>query len=437
MNAKRFQLGLIHAAVAITLVPINSTLNRVMIKELAISAALVAILASLPFLFSPLQVAIGSFSDRYPLFGWRRTPYIFLGLLLCAAGLAMLPQVAFLIVENRSAGIGLSILAFGAWGMGYNFATVSYFSLASEISGEAGRSKTIAVMFTMMIVSIILSAATIGWLLQPYSPELLIRVFQWIAAVALIMGLIGLFRLEHREKRAASHRASDNTSWSTIARTLMGNRQAQLFFFYLILLLTAILGQDILLEPFGAEAFNLPVNVTTRITSIWGTCFLVALIVGSRLEKRWNKFRVAKIGAWSGVVAFGLILVSGLVISVQVFYSGVVLLGVATGLSTVSNLSLMLDMTTVGSVGLFIGAWGMASAIARLAGNVLSGVIRDTVTMIAQTPVAGYLVVFGLELGMLLLSLWLLQNVDVSLFQREAVEAPSIAERVALAGDLS
>ena len=60
MFLKRFQLGLIHVAVAMTLVPINSTLNRVMIKELAISATIVAILASLPYLFSPIQVAIGS-----------------------------------------------------------------------------------------------------------------------------------------------------------------------------------------------------------------------------------------------------------------------------------------------------------------------------------------------------------------------------------------
>lgn len=74
MLRKRVQLGLIHVAVAMTLVPINSTLNRVMIKELAISATLVAVLASLPYVFSPIQVAIGSFADRHPLFGWRRTP---------------------------------------------------------------------------------------------------------------------------------------------------------------------------------------------------------------------------------------------------------------------------------------------------------------------------------------------------------------------------
>src|SRR4030066_54995 len=162
MLLKRLQLGLIHLAVAMTLVPINSTLNRVMIKELALSATLVAVLASLPYLFSPIQVAIGSFADRHPLLGLRRTPYILLGLLLCVAGVILSPYAAFAMAENFWAGLALGLLAFGAWGMGYNLSAVSYLSLATEISGEGGRSKTIAVMFFMMIVSIIFTAISLS-----------------------------------------------------------------------------------------------------------------------------------------------------------------------------------------------------------------------------------------------------------------------------------
>jgi len=104
-------------AVAMTLVPINSTLNRVMIKDLGISASVVALLASLPYLFSPLQVAIGSFSDRHPLFGYRRTPYIILGLLLCVAGLAVSPQIAFLMSTNPL--LGMFFCDTGVWRLGY------------------------------------------------------------------------------------------------------------------------------------------------------------------------------------------------------------------------------------------------------------------------------------------------------------------------------
>ena len=76
MFRKRIQVGLIHVAVAISLVPFNSTLNRVMIKELALSSLLVAALVSLPYLFSPIQIAIGAFSDQNPILGYRRSPYI-------------------------------------------------------------------------------------------------------------------------------------------------------------------------------------------------------------------------------------------------------------------------------------------------------------------------------------------------------------------------
>src|SRR5919199_1785196 len=71
---KILRLGLIHVAVAITLVPINGTLNRIMISELKLAATLVAVLVALPYLFSPIQVWVGGYSDRHPLLGYRRTP---------------------------------------------------------------------------------------------------------------------------------------------------------------------------------------------------------------------------------------------------------------------------------------------------------------------------------------------------------------------------
>src|SRR3989304_2019201 len=213
MFLKRFQLGLIHVAVAMTLVPINSTLNRVMIKELSISATLVAILASLPYLFSPIQVAIGSFSDRHPLWGLRRTPYIVLGLLLCVLGLVLSPQAAFLLADNWQLGTILGVAAFGAWGMGFNFATVAYLSLASELSGEKNRGRTIAVMWFMMIVSIVVTAIGLSQMVDPYTPQAMVRAFRVIGLAALSLGLIGLVRLESR--RAPTLHPSGSPRWGS------------------------------------------------------------------------------------------------------------------------------------------------------------------------------------------------------------------------------
>jgi len=432
MFLKRIQLGLIHVAVAITLVPINSTLNRVMIKELSISATVVAILASLPYIFSPMQVAIGSFSDRHPIFGLRRTPYILIGLLLCVAGVIIAPQVAFLMAESPASGLLAAALGFGAWGMGYNLSSVSYLALASEISGENGRGRTIAVMWFMMITSIIITAIGISRMVDPYTPEALQNAFWAVGIAALALGLIGLIRLEPRSAHQAQA-SSEHYTIRQMADAIISNPQAKLFFIYLMLLLAAILGQDVLLEPFGAEAFGLSVTQTTRITSIWGVFVLLAILVAGFLESRKvSKHLVAQAGNLGALAGFVVIVVSGLLESISIFYIGVTLLGVGTGLSTVANLSLMFDLTTAGMVGLFIGAWGFSNAMSRLLGSLMAGVVRDIATQISGNMITGYVIVFGIEAVMLAIAAYLLTRLDVNAFKRQ-VQEPSVVERMAMA----
>ena len=456
MFLKRFQLGLIHVAVAMTLVPINSTLNRVMIKELAISATVVAILASLPYLFSPIQVAIGSYSDRHPILGFRRTPYIIAGLILCVLGVVVSPQVAFLMYDNFPLGLLVGLLAFGAWGMGYNLSAVSYLSLASELSGENERGKTIATMWFMMILSIILTAIALSRMVDPYTPEALIRAFGVVGAAALFLGLLGIFKLEPRStplvppifanKDLASGESEGTRKWGHVrgaseaytvrqmTSAITANPVARVFFIYLLLLLAAILGQDVLLEPFSAEAFGMTVTQTTRITSIWGTFVLLAIIIAGLLEGRVSKRLVAQLGNTGALLGFIVIVISGILIDVRVFYTGVILLGVGTGLSTVSNLSLMFELTVPGMVGLYIGAWGFSNALSRLTGSILGGVVRDVVTQSTGHALSGYLVVFTIEAIMLLVATVMLYRINIDAFKKE-VEEPSFTEKVAMAAE--
>ncbi len=431
MRRKRFQLGLLHVAVAMTAVPVDSTLNRIMIKELALSATLVAVLVTLPYLFSPIQLAIGSFADRNPILGRRRTPYIVLGLFLSAIGIAIAPTGAFLIETSQAAGIGISLLGFGLWGMGFNFATVSYFSLASELSGEQNSSRTISTMYFMMIVSVIITGITLSRLIEPYSPEVVTNGIWIVSGMALVIGLLGTIGLEPRAFRPAA--VEHQIPLKTMVRSLTGNRQAVLFFVYLILLLAAVLGQDILLEPYAGETFNMSVSETTRLTSIYGVCFLITLATAAHLEKRTNKRTVAHIGTWGAIGAFVVLILGGAVFSIPIFYLGVILLGLAIGLATVSNHSLMLDMTTAQNVGLFIGAWGMATAFARLVGSLIGGVIRDIVDQFTANPATPYMIAFGLNIVLLLLSFALLRQLNVSHFRTEAEqdesERPSLAKQ--------
>jgi len=433
MFLKRIQLGLIHTAVAMTLVPINSALNRVMIHELGLAKTLVTLLAITPYLLSPIQVFIGAFSDRHPILGFRRTPYILLGLVLCVVGVSVSPQVAVLISKNFGLGLFVAFLAFGAWGMGYNLSAVSYLSLASELSGEKGRGATVATMFFMMIVGMIVTGLTLSRLLPTYSPDILTRAFLIIAASALTLGGLGLLGLEPRSRE----RTADLSPHYTVKQTtsvIMANPVARVFFVYLLLLLAAILGQDVLLEPFGAQAFGMTIEQTSRFVSIMGTFTLLAFILAGALEKRVRKRTLAQTGNLAALTGFLTILASGLMHSTSVFYLGLVLLGFGTGLSTVANLSLMFDLTVPEQVGLYIGAWGFSNGLSRLVGLFLAGIVADLGARATGSALNGYLIVFGIEALMLLVAAVLFYRIDVNAFHRNASE-PNFSEKLALASD--
>ena len=68
-----------------------------------------------------------------------------------------------------------------------------------------------------------------------------------VAAVALVLGLIGLIRLEPRAGVASSAR-SESYTVKEMASVITADPVARTYFLYLLLLLAAILGQDVLLE---------------------------------------------------------------------------------------------------------------------------------------------------------------------------------------------
>ena len=434
MLIKRLQLALIHTAVAMTLVPINSTLNRVMIFDLGISKTLFTLLAIFPYLLAPIQVAIGSFSDRHPILGYRRSPYILAGLILCVLGVAVSPQVAILISENFTLGVIVGILAFGMWGMGYNLSAVSYLSLASELSGENGRGKTVATMFTIMVIGLIVTGISLSRMVPTFDLITLERAFLIIAGSALTLGLLGLIRLEPPFNKSDPITKSDTYTVVQMTTAITENPVAKIFFVYLFLLLAAILSQDVLLEPFGAQAFGMTLEQTSRIVSITNGFTLIAFIVAGILDGRVKKKYVAQSGNLAALFGFITILISGLMANTSIFYVGITLLGFGTGISTIANLSLMFDLTVPEKVGLYIGAWGFSNGLSRLVGLLMAGIVADVATQFTGNALSGYLVVFGIEALMLFVAAIMLYRIDVNAFQKKAHD-PEFTEKVALAAE--
>ncbi len=86
------RLSLFQVSVGMAMVLLLGTLNRVMIVELGVSAALVAAMAALPVLIAPFRALMGFRSDNHrSSIGWRRSPYIWFGSLMQFGGLAIMP----------------------------------------------------------------------------------------------------------------------------------------------------------------------------------------------------------------------------------------------------------------------------------------------------------------------------------------------------------
>ena len=155
------QLSLVHVGVSLTVVPITGTLNRVMISDMGLPAVLVGLLVALPYMLSPLQVFVGDYADRRPLWGLHRSPWMLIGGLMATFGSYMAAHVVFYMDEHFLPGLIASFAVFALWGVGVNVASVSYLSLASELterSPKNWRTVTVGVMWTAMILSTIVAS---------------------------------------------------------------------------------------------------------------------------------------------------------------------------------------------------------------------------------------------------------------------------------------
>ena len=97
--------------------------------------------------------------------------------------------------------------------------------------------------------------------------------------------------------------------------------------------------------------------------------------------------------------------------------------GLTSGILTAGAIGLMLDLTAAETAGTFIGAWGLAQAMARGLATVLGGAVLDIGRSIFTVPVLAYGTVFVTQFVGLLLALLILNQVNIKEFQDNAKQA--------------
>ena len=417
--SRLLRLALFQISVGLTSVLLLGTLNRVMIVELGVSAGLVAVMVSLPFLFAPMRAFIGFKSDIHKsAFGWRRVPYLWIGAMLQFGGLAIMP-FALLILSGDGEGpiifghIGAA-LAFLLVGAGLHTTQTAGLALATDLALPQTRPRVVALMYVALLIGMIASGLIFAALLADFSALRLIQVIQGAALMTMALNILAMWKQEARHSAPAADAARPSTfrdAWAAFA----ANRQAYRFLVTVGLGTAAFNMQDIILEPYGGEVLKMSVGATTLLTALVAAGSLMAFAVAAQaLARQIDPCRLAAIGVLAGLMAFPAVIFAGALDSARLFWVGVFLIGFGGGLFSVSTLTAAMSLEHGGLTGLAVGAWGAVQATMAGVAIASGGLIRDGVAAFGKSaafnsvlaaPSMSYSVVYSIEIILLFATL--------------------------------
>ncbi|MEM1081779.1 MAG: PucC family protein, partial [Pseudomonadota bacterium] len=225
--SRLLRLSLFQVSAGMAVVLLTGTLNRVMIVELGIPAALIAMMIALPLVFAPLRALIGFRSDVYrSVLGWRRVPFIWFGTLLQFGGLTIMP-FALLVLSGDGQGpvwVGMigAAIAFLFTGVGLHTAQTAGLALAGDLAPESARPRVIALLYVMLLIGMVGSALVFSVALAEFNSVQLIRVVQAAALVTIVLNCVALWKQEARMQHETGRLDSPRPSFSSAWRQLIG-----------------------------------------------------------------------------------------------------------------------------------------------------------------------------------------------------------------------
>ncbi|NBS76828.1 MAG: MFS transporter [Betaproteobacteria bacterium] len=411
--SRLLRLSLFQISVGMALAMLIGTLNRVMIVELKVPAALVAVMIALPLLFAPFRALIGFRSDHHrSALGWRRVPFIWMGTLLQFGGFAIMPFALLVLGRMGQAahapdwvghlGAGMAFLLVGA---GMHTTQTAGLALATDLSPPESRPKVVGLMYFMLLVGMILSSLIFGVLLRDFSPGALIRSIQGAAVLTLVLNITALWKQEARTQRLGNPHEAD-VDFVAALKLFTQGEQALRRLLAVGLGTVAFSMGDVLLEPFGGEILHLAVSDTTLLTALLAFGGLTGFALASNVLGRGaDPFRMACGGVLVGVPAFTAVLMSAPQASLLLFSLGTLFIGFGAGLFGHGTLTATMNHAPPGQAGLALGAWGAVQATAAGLAMGLGGIIRDLMALVVDSGTA-YAFVYSLEVVLLLITLY-------------------------------
>ncbi len=412
------RLGLVQTALGAIFVLATSTLNRVMVIELALPAVLPGALIALHYATQILRPRLGHGSDV----GGRRTPWIVGGMTVLALGGLLAAVATALMRTSVAAGVALAIPAFVLVGLGVGAAGTALLVLIAKRTAPARRPAAATIAWVMMILGFIVTAGVAGRLLDPFSSVRLVALAAAISGIGVIVTCCAVWGIEGHAPAAADEGAAPRPqAFGRALREVWAEPRARRFALFIVVSMLAYGGEDLLIEPFAGALFAMTPGETAKLSGLLHAGALVGMITVAIVGTRFAGRRVAALQGWmiggcigSAGALFGLAGL-GLAGARQALAGTLLTLGAANGAYAIAAIATMMQRVgneredgTPTKAGTRMGLWGAAQACAfgggGLAATMLSDAMRHVFVLQRVVPwqAAAYASVFAVQAAVFL-----------------------------------
>ena len=392
------RLGLAQIAIGAVAAVMTSTLNRVMIVELALPATVPSVLVALHFVIQMSRARFGFDSDR----SGHRAPWILGGVATFAVGGFLAALGVALAATRTLPGLGVAFLGYALIGIGMSAAGTALLAHVAEEMPPQKLGGAAAMLWIMMILGIAVTAGVSGQLLDPFSFRRLLSVIGAVCAIAVVLAAIAAWGSWHiRRAPAGTGAAVSNAGFSAVLRDALADRATRRFALFVFAAMLAYSAQDLILEPFAGRVFGMTPGESTKLGGTQHGGVMLGMLGAALLSARFGSLRHWAVG---GCLASALTLVAlaqSPALGGPAALSAIIFaLGVANGVFAVGAIGAMMAMTAADGTrgtGIRLGVYGAAQAIAYAAGSLGGGVASDLTIAWFGDASRGYTVVFAAE----------------------------------------
>jgi BCD family chlorophyll transporter-like MFS transporter len=426
------RLGLVQTALGAIVVLTTSTLNRVMVVELALPATLPGALVAFHYAVQMLRPRLGYGSDV----SGRATPWIVGGMAVLGLGGIAAAMATAWMSNHPVAGVLLAVAAFAAIGVGAGAAGTSLLVLLAKRVDERRRAAAATIVWMMMIAGFVVTATVAGRLLDPFSPVRLVAVTAAVSGTAFLLALVAVWNVEgRRAPRAPADAAAAKAPFREALAQVWAEPRARRFTIFVFVSMLAYSAQDLILEPFAGLVFGLSPGQSTSLSGVQHGGVLAGMILvavaGSGIRGRY----LGSLRAWTigGCIASTAALL-GLTAAAFVgpawpLRPSVFALGLANGAFAIAAIGSMMALAGAGREareGVRMGLWGAAQAVAFALGGFAGTVAVDLTRQVVAAPATAYALVFAAQAILFLVSAGLAARVERTTAEHRAGPASTV-----------